>query len=75
MGREQSWSYAATNQRVAVGCQQVPGQNHRADLTDSYGDGLANADHVGVGRPMPKAASRCRLPTELGTDELLAQRP
>ena len=55
--------------------QQVPGQNHRADLTDSYGDGLANADHVGVGRPMAKAASRCRLPTESGTDELLAQRP
>jgi hypothetical protein len=36
---------------------------------------LANADHVGVGRPMTKAASRCRLQTESGTNELLAQRP
>jgi hypothetical protein len=52
MGREQSWTYAATNQRVAVGRQQAPGQNHRADPTDSNGDGLANTDHVGVGRPL-----------------------
>ena len=46
-----------------------------ASTTDSNGDGLANADHVGVGRPMTKAASRCRLRTESGTNELLAQRP
>ena len=51
MGREQSWSYAATNQRVAVGRQQAPGQNHRADPTDFNGDGFANTDHVVVSRP------------------------
>ena len=79
MGREQSWSYAATNERVAVGRQQVPGQNHRADPTDSNGDGLANTDQAGVGRPLGpfrgKDASRCRLSMDSGTDELLAQRP
>ena len=72
---EQQKHHAAQEPTGEVGRQQASNQNHRADPTDSNGDGLANADHVGVGRPMTKAASRCRLQTESGTNELLAQRP
>ena len=79
IGRVQSWSYAAINQRVAVGRQQAPSRNHRADPTDSVGDGLAKADPVGLAnhkwRLTAEGACRCRLSIESGTDELLTQRP
>ena len=59
---EQQKHHAAQEPTGEVGRQQASNQNHRADPTDSNGDGLANADHLGSVDPWQRlqAVSGCQ---------------
>ena len=61
MGREQSWRYAATNQRVAVGRQQAPDQNHRADPWQRARDVAGCQWNQALMSCSLSAHNRCRL--------------